>query len=168
VHGDVNPSRWKGQAQNLRMLQTQIALLRWLLLPGMAVAFECSLSISFGIQVEGLGRIPFSSIRRPRPLLEVSGPAPTKEVSRDGHTPPPPRPLEQEPMLAARIAIEDGMCLLLVSRSGIGRQSPWCTLWMVWYVRKAGMSNTLERVQAFICATILERAQGTGIIDGNH
>eukprot|EP00850_Spirogloea_muscicola_P018943 SM000179S03415 [mRNA] locus=s179:199945:203415:- [translate_table: standard] len=58
------------------------------------------------LQVEGLGRVPFSSIRRPRPLLEVDqGPG--------VHDPSWQRPLEQEPMLAARIAIEDGMSLLL-------------------------------------------------------
>lgn len=52
-----------------------------------------------------------SSIRRPRPLLEVdppstgSGDGSSEQVSE--------RPLEQEPMLAARITIEDGLCLLL-------------------------------------------------------
>lgn len=66
------------------------------------------------VPVDGLGRVPFSSIRRPRPLLEVEdysgqgeglGETLSLKVSE--------RPLEQEPMLAARIAIEDGLCLLL-------------------------------------------------------
>ncbi|XP_009377953.2 protein PAT1 homolog 1-like isoform X1 [Pyrus x bretschneideri] len=58
--------------------------------------------------VDALGRIPLASIRRPRPLLEVDPPPGSgdgKQVSE--------KPLEQEPMLAARIAIEDGLCLLL-------------------------------------------------------
>ncbi|CAK9873944.1 unnamed protein product [Sphagnum jensenii] len=71
------------------------------------------------LQVDALGRVPFSSIRRPRPLLEVD-PAMVDgmgmvgangDVSTDSIA--SQRPLEQEPMLAARIAIEDGLCLLL-------------------------------------------------------
>ncbi|KAL5543813.1 hypothetical protein UlMin_007597 [Ulmus minor] len=63
------------------------------------------------LQVDALGRIPFSSIRRPRPLLEVdppnsSSPGSTEQKASE-------KPLEQEPMLAARVAIEDGLCLLL-------------------------------------------------------
>ncbi|XP_020276528.1 protein PAT1 homolog 1-like [Asparagus officinalis] len=63
------------------------------------------------LQVDALGRVPFSSIRRPRPLLEVDLPS----VSGDGilEQKSSARPLEQEPMLAARIAVEDGLCLLL-------------------------------------------------------
>ncbi|XAR51189.1 hypothetical protein NMG60_11005745 [Bertholletia excelsa] len=63
------------------------------------------------LQVDALGKLSFSSIRRPRPLLEVEPPASafgnssTEQVSQ--------RPLEQEPMLAARITTEDGLCLLL-------------------------------------------------------
>lgn len=63
------------------------------------------------LQVEALGRIPFSSIRRPKPLLEVdpldsstSGSSEQKIIDK---------PLEQEPMLAARVTIEDCLCLLL-------------------------------------------------------
>lgn len=62
------------------------------------------------LQVDALGRLPFSSIRRPRPLLEVDLPSST---SGDGEQIKSERPLEQEPMLAARITIEDGLCLLL-------------------------------------------------------
>ncbi|KAI5069572.1 hypothetical protein GOP47_0015873 [Adiantum capillus-veneris] len=66
------------------------------------------------VPVDGLGRVPFSSIRRPRPLLEVedySGQA--EGCSEALSLKMSERPLEQEPMLAARIAIEDGLCLLL-------------------------------------------------------
>ncbi|KAJ6842040.1 protein PAT1-like protein 1-like [Iris pallida] len=59
------------------------------------------------LQVDVLGRVPFSPIRRPRPLLEVDQP------SASGDHKATMKPLEQEPMLAARIAIEDGLCLLL-------------------------------------------------------
>lgn len=71
------------------------------------------------LQIKALGRVPFPSIRRPRPLVEVESVNTTD--GRDGvdqliaetkkiniH-----RPLEQEPMLAVRIAAEDGLCLLL-------------------------------------------------------
>lgn len=63
------------------------------------------------LQVDALGRVPFSSIRRPRPLLEVDPPnssnagSPEQSISE--------KPLEQEPMLAARVTIEDGLYLLL-------------------------------------------------------
>lgn len=72
------------------------------------------------LQVDALGRVPFSSIRRPRPLLDVdSGQVSGGLLNRDqadgfldGGV-PQYRPLEQEPMLASRIAIEEGLCLLL-------------------------------------------------------
>ncbi|XXG68548.1 hypothetical protein AAC387_Pa06g1608 [Persea americana] len=64
------------------------------------------------LQVDALGRLPFSSIRRPRPLLEVDPPSSAAgDGTSDQRT--SERPLEQEPMLAARITIEDGLCLLL-------------------------------------------------------
>ncbi|KAJ6846623.1 uncharacterized protein M6B38_282450 [Iris pallida] len=59
------------------------------------------------LHVDALGRVPFSSIRRLRPLLEVDQP------SASGEHKATVKPLEQEPMLAARVAIEDGLCLLL-------------------------------------------------------
>ncbi|KAK9155275.1 hypothetical protein Sjap_002755 [Stephania japonica] len=62
------------------------------------------------LQVDALGRVPFSSIRRPRPLLEVDPPS---SAAGDTDQKASEKPLEQEPMLAARIAIEDGLCLLL-------------------------------------------------------
>lgn len=63
------------------------------------------------LQVEALGRVPFSSIRRPRPLLDVdssnsSSPGSTEQKVFE-------KPLEQEPLLAARVTIEDCLCLLL-------------------------------------------------------
>jgi DNA topoisomerase 2-associated protein PAT1 len=61
------------------------------------------------LQVDALGRLPFSSIRRPRPLLDVEpASAPSDSIEKSAS-----KPLEQEPMLAARITIEDGLCLLL-------------------------------------------------------
>lgn len=63
------------------------------------------------LQVEALGRVPFSSIRRPRPLLEVDPPSSSVGGSTDQKV--SEKPLEQEPMLAARVTIEDGHCLLL-------------------------------------------------------
>ncbi|CAI0555578.1 unnamed protein product [Linum tenue] len=64
------------------------------------------------LQVDALGRVPFSSIRRPRPLLEVDPPNSSTTNSEQNNV-APEKPLEQEPMLAARVAIEDGLCLLL-------------------------------------------------------
>uniref|UniRef100_A0A803M2D9 Uncharacterized protein n=1 Tax=Chenopodium quinoa TaxID=63459 RepID=A0A803M2D9_CHEQI len=63
------------------------------------------------LQVEALGRIPFSSIRRPKPLLEVDPLNSTSSGS--GEQKVIDKPLEQEPMLAARVTIEDCLCLLL-------------------------------------------------------
>ncbi|KNA13416.1 hypothetical protein SOVF_117200 [Spinacia oleracea] len=63
------------------------------------------------LQVEALGRIPFSSIRRPKPLLEVDPLNSTSSSS--GEKKVIDKPLEQEPMLAARVTIEDCLCLLL-------------------------------------------------------
>ncbi|KAJ8755089.1 hypothetical protein K2173_016762 [Erythroxylum novogranatense] len=63
------------------------------------------------LQVDALGRVPFSSIRRPRPLLEVDPPNSSAGGSTEQKV--SEKPLEQEPMLAARVAIEDGLCLLL-------------------------------------------------------
>lgn len=63
------------------------------------------------LQVDALGRVPFSSIRRPRPLVEVDPPistSPGNSEQKDSE-----KPLEEEPMLAARVTIEDGIFLLL-------------------------------------------------------
>lgn len=63
------------------------------------------------LQVDALGRVAFSSIRRPRPLLEVDPPKSSATGCIEQKM--SEKPLEQEPMLAARVAIEDGLCLLL-------------------------------------------------------
>ncbi|XP_012087423.1 protein PAT1 homolog isoform X2 [Jatropha curcas] len=63
------------------------------------------------LQVDALGRVPFSSIRRPRPLLEIDPPISSASAVTDQKV--PEKPLEQEPMLAARVTIEDGICCLL-------------------------------------------------------
>ncbi|XAR67288.1 hypothetical protein NMG60_11001983 [Bertholletia excelsa] len=63
------------------------------------------------LQVDALGRVAFASIRRPRPLLEVdssNSPGVSSAEQKASE-----KPLEQEPMLAARVTIEDGLCLLL-------------------------------------------------------
>ncbi|KAK1388726.1 Topoisomerase II-associated protein PAT1 [Heracleum sosnowskyi] len=64
------------------------------------------------LQVDSHGRVTFSSIRTPQPLLEVDLPF---SASGEGSTEQKmsERPLEQEPMLAARITIEDGLRVLL-------------------------------------------------------
>nr|CAD1834593.1 unnamed protein product [Ananas comosus var. bracteatus] len=59
------------------------------------------------LHIDGLGRLPFSSIKRPRPLLEVD-PFSLSVENRCSM-----KPLEQEPMLVARIIIENGFALLL-------------------------------------------------------
>ncbi|KAG4160954.1 hypothetical protein ERO13_D01G026200v2, partial [Gossypium hirsutum] len=62
------------------------------------------------LQVDALGRLPFSSICRPRPLLEVDPPNSSAVTNNDQKA--SDIPLEEEPMLAARVTIEDGLCLL--------------------------------------------------------
>ncbi|KAL8045476.1 hypothetical protein ABFS82_08G119400 [Erythranthe guttata] len=65
------------------------------------------------LHVDALGRIGFSSVRRPRPLLESDvPPSPcgdnsTSEQKSSG------KHLDQEPMFAARVTIEDGLRLIL-------------------------------------------------------
>ncbi|KAF5735655.1 protein PAT1 1-like [Tripterygium wilfordii] len=61
---------------------------------------------------DALGRIPLTSIRRPRALLEVD-PPPSGCGAGSSEQAISEKSLEQEPMLAARITIEDGLCLLL-------------------------------------------------------
>ncbi|XP_052181153.1 protein PAT1 homolog 1-like [Diospyros lotus] len=63
------------------------------------------------LHVDALGRLSFSSIRRPSPLLEVD--PPSSALGNGNSEQVSEKPLEQEPMLAARIMIEDGLCLLL-------------------------------------------------------
>jgi DNA topoisomerase 2-associated protein PAT1 len=81
--------------------------------------------VSF-VKLEGLGKVPFSNIRRPRPLMDIAtAPQPPVDGKKegegdgsDGDNKDPSatttvRPLDQEPLLAARIMIEDCMCLVL-------------------------------------------------------
>ncbi|KAL8241985.1 hypothetical protein R6Q59_012287 [Mikania micrantha] len=63
------------------------------------------------INVDSHGRISFSLIRRPQPLLEVDLPSGLADGGSDPKR--SEKPLEQEPCLAARIMIEDGFCVLL-------------------------------------------------------
>lgn len=69
------------------------------------------------VHLDGLGRVPFSNIRRPRPLLELGGgPGVAEEGAEAGPGAPARsrrRRLDQEPLLAARIMIEDCMSLIL-------------------------------------------------------
>ncbi|CAI9090196.1 OLC1v1024921C2 [Oldenlandia corymbosa var. corymbosa] len=64
------------------------------------------------LHLDALGRVSFSSVRRPQPLLEVDPPA---SACGEGMGEPKSsdKPLEQEPMVAARVTIEDGLYLLL-------------------------------------------------------
>ncbi|XVF81676.1 hypothetical protein PTKIN_Ptkin15bG0174400 [Pterospermum kingtungense] len=62
------------------------------------------------LHVDALGKVPLASIRKPRPLLEVDPPLGSGDGGSEQKT---EKPLEQEPMLAARITIEDCLCLLL-------------------------------------------------------
>lgn len=65
------------------------------------------------LRVDGLGRVALPSIRRPRPLLEVEPANSSLPTSGDAESELTEKPLEQEPMLAARLAIENGRCFLL-------------------------------------------------------
>ena len=68
------------------------------------------------VTLQGLGRVPFSNIRAPKPIVDMKGDGEKKGgAGRDESNGQydAGRRLEQEPLLAARIMIEDGMCLLL-------------------------------------------------------
>ncbi|KAE8713136.1 lysine-specific histone demethylase 1-like protein 1 [Hibiscus syriacus] len=58
---------------------------------------------------DALGKLPLPTIRKPRPLLEVDPPLGSADVGSEQKT---ENTLEQEPMLAARITIEDALGLL--------------------------------------------------------
>jgi len=66
-------------------------------------------SVSF-VKLDGLGRVAFSNIRRPRPLMELSVGAAAEHTDDDMSQ---VKRLDQEPALAARIMIEDCMALIL-------------------------------------------------------
>lgn len=63
---------------------------------------------SHHVNIDSHGRISLTFIRRPPPLLEVDPPPGSSGPDQKSE-----KPLEQEPMLAARITIEDCLCLLL-------------------------------------------------------
>lgn len=63
------------------------------------------------LQVDTIGRISYLPIRQPRPLLEVD--PPNSSASGGSERIISEKSLEQEPLFAARITIEDGLCLLL-------------------------------------------------------
>ena len=69
------------------------------------------------VTLQGLGRVPFSNIRAPKPIVDMKGDGAAEGAAgrdaADGAQGYGGRRLEQEPLLAARIMIEDGMCLLL-------------------------------------------------------
>lgn len=67
------------------------------------------------VKLDGLGRVPFSNVRRPRPLMDLAQADSTdqKGVDNSGRGEVGVRRLDQEPMLAARIMIEDCMALIL-------------------------------------------------------
>jgi DNA topoisomerase 2-associated protein PAT1 len=61
------------------------------------------------LQVDALGRVSFSSIRRPQSILELDHPSADGSHDQKSIV----RSLENEPMLAARVTVEDALCLLL-------------------------------------------------------
>jgi DNA topoisomerase 2-associated protein PAT1 len=61
------------------------------------------------VQVDALGRVSFSSIRRPQSILELDHPSADGSHDQNSIV----RSLEKEPMLAARVTVEDALCLLL-------------------------------------------------------
>ncbi|KAL6553582.1 hypothetical protein OROGR_007424 [Orobanche gracilis] len=64
------------------------------------------------LRVDAHGRVCFSLVRRLRPLLEAdTPPSACGDVGSEQKL--SQKSLEQEPMLAARVTIEDGLCLLL-------------------------------------------------------
>ena len=73
-------------------------------------------------RLDGLGKIPFSNVRRPKPLMDLgfggAAPAPAPAPAGDdangnASTPAPTKRLDQEPRLAARVVVEEAACLLL-------------------------------------------------------
>ncbi|KAL3615313.1 hypothetical protein CASFOL_040974 [Castilleja foliolosa] len=73
---------------------------------------KCTAESQPHLRVDSHGRVCFSSVRRPLPLLEGHPPpSACEDISAEQKV--SVRSLEQEPMLAARVMIEDGLCLLL-------------------------------------------------------
>ncbi|XP_051151973.1 protein PAT1 homolog 2-like [Andrographis paniculata] len=64
------------------------------------------------LHVDALGKISFSSIRRPSPLFEAD-PPPSPCGDNNLNLKSSGKPLDREPMAAARVTVEDGHSLLL-------------------------------------------------------
>ena len=71
------------------------------------------------VALEGLGKIPFSNVRRPKPLMDLGfasaapSSAPSSTLANGGDENASSRPLDKEPALAARLVAEEAACLLL-------------------------------------------------------
>jgi len=91
------------QPESLRDLTADVAKL------------DPSASVKF-VNLDGLGKIVLSNIRTPKVLMDLTS---TGDVAKpggggaEGDSSAPAKPLEQEPLLAARIMVEDCMHLLL-------------------------------------------------------
>ena len=72
------------------------------------------------VQLEGLGKVPFGNVRRPKPLLELALASELKsgtvgdnaESETDFSDAGNATPLETHPRVALRLMLEDGLCLL--------------------------------------------------------
>ena len=73
------------------------------------------------VQLEGLGKVPFGNVRRPKPLLELALASELKSVTAgddsaeadaDFSDVANATPLETHPRVALRLMLEDGLCLL--------------------------------------------------------
>jgi DNA topoisomerase 2-associated protein PAT1 len=76
------------------------------------------------VQLEGLGKVPFGNVRRPKPLLELALASELKsssgavgvdddaEAAADLADAASATPLEAHPRVALRLMLEDGLCLL--------------------------------------------------------
>ena len=69
------------------------------------------------VQLEGLGKVPFGNVRRPKPLLELALASELKTASGDDDDADSSdganaTPLETHPRVALRLMLEDGLCLL--------------------------------------------------------
>ena len=65
------------------------------------------------VKLEGLGKVAYANLRRPKPLMDLVAEGDTAAGETPTGERPATRPLEEEPLLAARIVIEDCTCLLL-------------------------------------------------------
>lgn len=97
-------------------------MLHWMCLHALMPCNACRPTL---LPLSGLGKVVLSNIRTPKMLMDVSGTSTSKAATPGkaaaaaaaaaaggSKAAPPARPLEQEPMLAARIMVEDCMLLL--------------------------------------------------------